>query len=76
MGTVGSFDLNLYKLGNTTNNTTEVASAVMLEIRNQGDLIGLGIAISIALALIFGAIFLVLNFIPQLIGKVKGMRNA
>ena len=76
MATVGSFDLNLGALGNTTNNSIGVAEAVTEELANQGDLIGLGIAISIALALIFGAIFLVLNFIPALIGKMKGLRSA
>jgi len=75
MGTTGSFDLNLDKLGNTTNNATSFAANVLGEIRDQGSLIGLGIAISIALVLIFGAVFLALNFIPQLIGKVKGLKR-
>jgi len=76
MATTGSFDLNLSALGNTTNNSIGIAEAVMKELSLQGSLIGLGIAIAIALALIFGVVFLALNFIPKLIGKVKGLRSA
>ena len=75
MATTGSFDLNLTALGRTTNNSVGIAESIMFELQNQSSLIGLGIAISIALALIFGAIFLVINFIPRLIGKVKGIRG-
>ncbi len=75
MATVGSYDLNLTKLGNTTNNTTGLVASVTEELANRGDLIGLGIAISISLVLIFGAIMVAVNFVPRLIGKVKGLRS-
>jgi len=75
MGTIGSFDLNILTLGNTTNNTTEMSSLVVKEVRDQGSLIGLAIAIAIALTLIFGVVFIALNFIPKLVGKIKGLRG-
>jgi len=75
MGTTGAFTLDLNNLRDITNNSIQVAERITLEISEQGGLIGLGIAISIALALIFGVVFLALNFIPQLIGKVKGIRK-
>ena len=74
MGTTGSFDLDLNNLGGTTNNAIRVGENVIYEIMNQGSLIGLAIAISIALTLIFGAIFLIVNFVPKLIGKVKAIK--
>ena len=75
MATTGSFDLNLSVLGNTTNNSLGIVEAITNELANQGDLMGLAIAISISLTLIFGAIFIVINFIPALITKVKGIRG-
>ena len=75
MGTTGTFNFDLNNIRDVTNYSIQTAERVTEELANQGDLIGLGIAISIALALIFGAIFLVLNFIPQLISKVKGIRR-
>ncbi len=74
--TVGSFDLNLTAISNTTNNSTGFAASVIGGVRDQGDLIGLAIAIALALALIFGVVFLAINFIPTLVGKIKGIRRA
>jgi len=74
MGTTGTFTLNLDTLGNTTNHSIQTAELVMAEIAEQGDLIGLGIAIAVSLGLIFGAVFLVINFIPALVNKVKKIR--
>lgn len=74
MATTGSFDLNLSKLGNTTNNSVQIVSEITRELEAQGDLIGLAIAIAVALILIFGTIFIAINFIPKLIKKVKGIR--
>ncbi|MCK4429129.1 MAG: hypothetical protein KAU95_02040 [Candidatus Aenigmarchaeota archaeon] len=76
MGTTGSFTLNLETLGNITNSSVRTVEFITLEIANQGSLIGLAIAISIALTLIFGTIMIVVNFIPALIRKVKGIRKA
>lgn len=76
MATTGSFDLNLETLEGVTNKSVEVAREVSKELAAQGSLIGLGIAIAIALVLIFGAVFIVLNFIPRLIGKMKGLKGA
>lgn len=76
MATTGSFDLNLTKLGNTVNNSLGVVESVTEELAARGDLIGLGIAVAISLTLIFGAIFVAINFIPVLIGKIKGIRRA
>jgi len=75
MGTVGSFDLNLSAIGNTTNNATLVSEKVTGALRDQASLIGLGIAIALALTLIFGVIFLAMNFVPRLISKVKGLKG-
>ena len=74
MGATGAFTLNLDTLGNTTNHSIQTAELVMAEIASQGDLIGLGIAIAVSLGLIFGAVFLVINFIPALVSKVKKIR--
>jgi len=75
MATTGSFDVNLTALGQTTNNAIAIPEAVTLELREQADLIGLGIAIAISLSLIFGAVFLVINFIPALVNKVKSIKG-
>lgn len=75
MGTTGTFDFNLSLVGETTNYTIQVAEFVMAEIAEQGSLIGLGIAIAIALLLIFGAVFIALDFIPRMIKSVKNLRR-
>ena len=74
LATTGSFDFNLDKVSNLTNNTTSLGANVTGEVAAQGDLIGLAIAISIALTLIFGVVFLAIAFLPKLLGKVKGLK--
>ncbi len=74
MATTGSFDLNLDNLKDITNNSVGIGEAVTEEVADQGDLIGLAIAISIALTLIFGVVFLAIAFLPKLLGKVKGLK--
>ena len=76
MATTGTFDFNLETVSNTVNNSTLFTAGVMQEVAGQGDLIGLAIALTIALTLIFGTIFLIINFIPALIGKLKGLKGA
>lgn len=75
MATTGSFDFNLTAVSTTTNNSIGLVEAITEEMANQGDLMGLAIAIAIALTLIFGTIFIAINFIPRLLAKVKGLRG-
>lgn len=76
MATSGAFDLNLTALSNMTNNSTLLTANVVEAVRDQGDLIGLAIAIAIALTLIFGVVFMAIMFVPKLIGKIKGFKRA
>ena len=76
MGTIGTFELNLTNLGSSVNNGVRIAEGVTGGVADQGSLIGLAIGISIAVLLLFGVVLVVINFIPQLIGKVKGLKHA
>ena len=74
--TTGSFDFNLTSVSNTVNNSTALAANVTGGVADQASLMGLAIGISIAILLLFGVVLVVINFIPTLVGKIKGLRHA
>lgn len=76
MGTTGTFTLALNNLRDVTNFSIQTAEEVIEEVANNGDLIGLGIAVALALTLIFGVVFLVIGFIPKMLKAIKGFKRA
>ncbi len=74
MPTTGSYDLDLNNIGDATNNSIGVVEKVTEELANRGDLIGLGIAISVSLVLIFGAVMVAISLVPRLIKGVKNIK--
>jgi len=71
MATVGSFDFNLSKIGNTMNNALDLGEKTTQGVADQGDLIGLAIGITIAIVLIAGAILLILGVPQKFITKIR-----
>ena len=75
MATTGAVSVNLTTIGNSVNNAAQLAEFTISGVRDQGDLIGLAIGVSIAIALLFGVIVLVLGATIALINRVKGMKS-
>ena len=75
MATVGDIDVNLDNIKDIVNSSTLLGQEVTLGVADQGGLIGLAIGLLIALGLLFVVIFKLIDLIPALIGKVKGLQK-
>ena len=76
MGTTGSVDVNLTPYGYMVSNSADIGAKVITGVRDQGDLIGLAIGLTIAIGLLFGVVILLLGLIVVLIRKTKGLKHA
>lgn len=76
MATTGSLDLNLTAISNTINNSTTLASNVMGGVKDQGELVGTAIGITLAVGLFLALVLLVIAFLPRIISTVKGLKRA
>lgn len=76
MATTGAVTIDLDNIASIVNNSTTLGDFVMEGVKDQGDLIGLGIGVAIAIGLLIGLIFLVIGIIPRLIKSVKNIRKA
>ena len=79
MATSGSIDVNLTKISNTINNSTEMAAEVTDGIAEESDDIGTAIGITISvlfyvglIVVVLGIIFLIFNWVKSIKGKAKG----
>ena len=75
MATTGAVTIDLNQIQDSVNNGMQLSEFVIAGVRDQGDLIGLAIGVSIAITLLFGVIVLVLGATIALINKVKGMKK-
>ncbi len=76
MGSSGSFDFNLTNVANLTNNSVRIGEEVIEELAGMGDIIGIGIAISVSMGLIAMGILVVIGIPFLIIKKVKGYKGA
>lgn len=67
-------DVNLSNFGNLINNATTLTDFVIEGVKEQGGLIGLAIGLSIAVGLLFALIFTIVNFLPKLTQRIKGLK--
>jgi len=75
MGTTGSFDFNVARTANITNNAQYIAEGVTEEVADMGDIIGIGIALFIAIGLITVALVALIALPLVLIKKLKGYKK-
>ena len=75
LATTGSVDVNLDNIKDIINESTNLGALTIGGVADQGDLIGLGIGIALALTLLFGAIFVAIGVVPRLIKSVKGFKK-
>jgi len=75
MATVGTFDLNLDNIKDITNESQHVAEKVTEEVADMSDIIGIGIALFIAIGLITVALVALIALPLVLIKKLKGYKK-
>ena len=75
MATSGDVNIDLDNIRDIINESTNLGALTIGGVADQGDLIGLGIGVAIALTLLFGAVFVAIGVIPRLIKTVKGFKK-
>jgi len=72
--TGGDVNVSLTNFQTMINNSTTLADLVMGGVADQGELIGLAIGILLAVTLLFGLVFSIINAAPRIIESVKRIK--